>query len=95
MLFKAHAWITHFLGLLVALADCLVSCLYLVCKQFDLFKDAAVEFFHEELSMLVVTKGLMGVNADGVCQFGNVVCPFPVHSSQLHVFLQKAFSYAL
>lgn len=94
MLFKAYARVTYFLCLLVALADSLISCLYLACKQLDLFENAAVEFLHEELPVLVVTEGLMSVNAYGVCQFGNVVCPLSINASQLHIFLQKALSNA-
>lgn len=65
----------------MALFNGLFGSLYLVDEQFNLFEDTAVELLHEELSVLIVTKRLMSINADGVCQFGDVVGTLPVHSS--------------
>lgn len=81
MLLKSHTRVTYFLCFLVTLVDCLVGSLYLVSKQLDLFEDAEVHLFHKELSMLVVTQGLMGVNAEGVCQLGNVMRTFTINTS--------------
>jgi len=67
----------------------------LLGDEFDLFEDAAVEFLHQELLMLVVDDGLVRVDAYRAQQLRYVVASLPVHIPQLPVLAQQPLRYLL
>ncbi len=88
MLLEAHARVADLLGLLLAVVNVLIGSFDLAGKHFDLLEDTAVELLHEELPVLIVADGLVGIYTDRTSQLGDIVCPLTIYPSQLHVFLQ-------
>lgn len=95
VLFELNSRLTDLRALPLVPEYTLSDGLDLLGDEFDLFEDAAVEFLHQELLMLVVDDGLVRVDAYRAQQLRYVVASLPVHIPQLPVLPQQPLRYLL
>lgn len=89
VLFELNSRLIEVRALPLVLEYALSEGLDLLGDEFDLFEDAAVEFLHQELLMLVVHDGLVGIDAYRVQQLRYVQASLPVQIPQLPVLAQQ------
>lgn len=95
VLFELNSRLIEVRALPLVLEYALSEGLDLLGDEFDLFEDAAVEFLHQELLMLVVHDGLVGIDAYRVQQLRYVQASLPVQIPQLPVLAQQPLRYLL